>query len=59
MSIKKQCITSIFVLLSISLMGLTIAAHPSNYLEENAGTSENPFLISNLANLRWLSETQD
>ena len=36
----------------------TIAEPPSNYHEENAGSEDNPFLIANLANLRWLSETQ-
>ena len=35
----------------------TIAEPPSNFNELNAGTVTNPFLISNLANLRWLSET--
>ncbi|MCL2065829.1 MAG: hypothetical protein FWG98_15860, partial [Candidatus Cloacimonetes bacterium] len=35
----------------------TIAQPPSNYDENDAGTHFNPYLISNLANLRWLSET--
>ena len=35
----------------------TTAEPPSNYFEPGAGTSvDNPFYISNLANLRWLSE---
>ena len=37
----------------------TVAEPPSNFDEPNAGTEENPFLISNLANLRWLSETPE
>jgi len=41
----------------ISLTAQTIAEPPSNFDDPTAGTEENPFLISNLANLRWLSET--
>jgi len=37
----------------------TLAEYPSNFHEENSGSAENPFLISNLGNLRWLSETID
>ena len=37
----------------------TTAEPPANFNETNAGTETNPFLISNLANLRWLSETQE
>jgi hypothetical protein len=29
---------------------------PSNYTEEFAGTEQNPYLIANISNLRWLSE---
>ena len=36
--------------------GTTQAERPSNYYEDSAGTELNPYLISNLANLRWLSE---
>ena len=36
----------------------TTAQPPSNFGEETAGKSFNPFLISSLANLRWLSETE-
>ncbi|MCL2063971.1 MAG: T9SS type A sorting domain-containing protein [Candidatus Cloacimonetes bacterium] len=35
----------------------TLAEPPSNFHDHNAGSEENPFLIANLANLRWLSET--
>ena len=56
--------TLVLIILALSficstLSGETIAAPPSNFNEENAGTEENPYLISNLANLRWLSETSD
>ena len=37
----------------------TIAIPPSNYDDPDAGTESNPYLISNLANLRWLSEESD
>ncbi|MCL2063970.1 MAG: T9SS type A sorting domain-containing protein [Candidatus Cloacimonetes bacterium] len=37
----------------------TLAEPPSNFHDHNAGSEENPFLIANLANLRWLSETHD
>jgi|SRR5690554_936066 len=35
----------------------TIAEQPRNFNEPNAGTKENPFIIENLGNLRWFSET--
>ncbi len=35
----------------------TQAQQPQNYNEPNAGMEENPLIIENLANLRWLSET--
>jgi hypothetical protein len=35
----------------------TQALQPQNYNEPNAGMEENPLIIENLANLRWLSET--
>ena len=37
----------------------TLAEPPSNFHDPDVGTRENPFLISNLANLRWLSETPE
>ena len=42
-----------------ALYSETTAQPPSNYNEANAGTEANPFLIHNLANLRWLSENQE
>jgi hypothetical protein len=36
----------------------TVAETPANYGQVDAGSAENPYLISNLANLRWLSETR-
>ena len=35
----------------------TLAERPSNFHDVDAGSENNPFLIANLANLRWLSET--
>ncbi|MCL2065508.1 MAG: hypothetical protein FWG98_14205, partial [Candidatus Cloacimonetes bacterium] len=40
-----------------TLLAETLAEAPSNFHDEDAGSEENPFLIANLANLRWLSET--
>jgi hypothetical protein len=37
----------------------TVAETPANYGQVDAGSAENPYLISNLANLRWLSETPE
>jgi hypothetical protein len=37
----------------------TLALVPSNYHDDDAGTEDNPFLISSLANLRWLSESPE
>ena len=45
-----------FRLLTVPLYGETLPEPPSNFNEENAGTEQNPYLIANLANLRWLSE---
>jgi len=38
---------------------LTVAEPPSNVNDADAGSEANPFLIANLANLRWLSETPE
>jgi len=43
----------------LPLICQTIAEAPPNYTDENAGTTDNPYQISNLANLRWLSETEE
>ncbi|MCL2065665.1 MAG: hypothetical protein FWG98_15020 [Candidatus Cloacimonetes bacterium] len=54
-----------FMILAIILTSLnlliseTIAFPPSNFHEDNAGSIGNPYLINNLANLRWLSETPE
>jgi len=50
----------IFTLVLIaSLSSETLAIPPLNYGEGDAGTIRNPYLIDNLANLRWLSETPE
>jgi len=60
---KKTIATSLMVILSlccsVSLFCQTVAEVPENYYQENVGSIENPYQISNLANLRWLSETED
>ena len=56
---NKLIILVIFITLYATLSSLTIAQPPSNYNQSNAGTQENPYLISNLANLRWLSENPE
>ena len=56
----KKIIFLIFICFAfIPLFCETLAEPPLNFHEENAGSEENPFLISNLANLRWFSETPD
>ncbi|MCL2062937.1 MAG: T9SS type A sorting domain-containing protein [Candidatus Cloacimonetes bacterium] len=52
-------IAMFFCVSLFSLHTETLAEPPSNFHEENAGSEETPFLIANLANLRWLSETPD
>jgi len=42
-----------------ALFSETLAEVPSNYYEENVGTIDNPYQINSLANLRWLSETEE
>jgi len=44
------------IMITIPLLTETVAESPSNYDTEGAGLEHNPFLIANLANLRWLSE---
>ena len=53
----KLGLVIILLIMNVVLMSETVAEHPSNYFDEKAGTEENPFFISSLANLRWLSET--
>ncbi|MCL2063176.1 MAG: T9SS type A sorting domain-containing protein [Candidatus Cloacimonetes bacterium] len=43
----------------VPVLSETLAVPPSNFYEHNAGSEENPFLIANLRNLRWLSETEN
>jgi len=60
---KKLVITylmlTLLVSFSVPLFCQTLAEVPPNYYHENAGTIENPYQICNLANLRWLSETEE
>ena len=60
---KKTLITAMMMLclcgMLIAQTGTTQPAQPSNYLDPDAGTEANPYLISNLTNLRWLSEVSD
>ncbi|MCL2062939.1 MAG: T9SS type A sorting domain-containing protein [Candidatus Cloacimonetes bacterium] len=64
MRIDRKNFFFVFVIAMVFYVGLfslhteTLAEPPSNFHEENAGSEENPFLIANLANLRWLSETR-
>ena len=46
----------ILLIMSVSLFAETQPLRPSNWGQSSAGTASNPYLISNLANLRWLSE---
>jgi hypothetical protein len=57
-NIVKTSVLSLILLLSFTLLlSETLAEPPSNFHESDAGTASNPYLIANLANLRWLSET--
>ena len=53
---KLTFLITIALFFTTALYCQTTAQPPSNYSDQNAGTEVNPFLISNLANLRWLSE---
>jgi len=56
----KMCVMLIILAFScVSLIAQTTAEVPPNYADEDAGSIENPYQISNLANLRWLSETEE
>jgi len=58
MSPLKLTVLIAMVLMGTMLHAQTIAIPPSNFGEPGAGISaENPYFISNLSNLRWLSET--
>jgi len=58
-SYKKLVLLLYIILTALQLMTETLAEPPVNYGDVNAGTVNNPFLIANLANLRWLSETPE
>ena len=47
----------ILIILTTQSLFCQLIERPSNLNEENAGTAENPYLISNLNNLAWLSGT--
>gem|GEM_PF-4915957 len=49
-------IVGILLFLNIAfLQAQYVGNHPSNFYEANAGTAENPYLVSDLSNLMWLS----
>lgn len=53
-----KVVVLIVLMLCIVLLGAeTSVMEPSNFNDSNAGSEENPYLIANLSNLRWLSET--
>ena len=54
---KKIIIIVLFLCILQVVYCETEAVQPQNFNESSAGTEENPFIIENLANLRWLSET--
>ena len=59
MFLTKKLFILIFLLIFSMIMlaqTTTQPLPPSNFEEIDAGTGANPYLISNLANLRWLSE---
>ena len=59
-TMKTRIILFIITMLIVTCLNAeTIAEPPINFGETNSGTPENPFQISNLANLRWMSETPE
>ena len=60
---KKFKKVYVIIMLVLFLVGFlhseTQPQQPSNYSDSDAGTEANPYLISNLANLRWMSEVSD
>ena len=60
---KNELLKLVFILailvVSMNIIAQTLPQPPSNYYDPDAGTEANPYLISNLANLRWLSETEE
>jgi len=58
--ITKIVLLSILLFFTISSVFCeTLAEPPANFTETDAGTADNPYQIATLANLRWLSETQE
>ena len=60
----KTCLITLIMVFCFSGIllaqtGTTEAVRPTNWADQNAGTEENPYLIANLANLRWLSENSN
>jgi len=55
----KTKFTILIIFLYLTLFGESVSTPPSNYAANDSGTMENPYLISDLSNLRWLSETQE
>ena len=56
--VKKGIILLGVALMFGQLFCVTEAARPSNFHERKAGTAQNPYQISDITNLRWLSENQ-
>jgi len=57
--LKTYLVLAMLVCCSVLLLAETLAEVPLNYNDSNVGTIENPYQISSLANLRWLSETEE
>jgi hypothetical protein len=56
----KILIASIWLVFTmVFLYPETYPIPPSNYLDIDAGSLHNPYLLNSLANLRWLSETHE
>ena len=53
---RKTFFTFSLIMICLMMYGMTEALAPSNYQDANAGSMDNPFIIANLSNLRWLSE---
>jgi len=58
--IAQNILLAILLFITISSVFCeTLAEPPANFTEADAGTADNPYQIATLANLRWLSETQE
>ncbi|MCL2064828.1 MAG: T9SS type A sorting domain-containing protein [Candidatus Cloacimonetes bacterium] len=59
-SFKKVYVLTVLVFIFVAFLhSETQPQQPSNYSDSDAGSEANPYLISNLANLRWLSEVSE